>query len=565
MAVKVETTAAQPGDAACEGRGHGEVRRAGLAASVAPGIAYAALSAAGIVGTAAFVQVFSGSYLAWPIVLSALAFWCAAAAAAGLALAVALTPVLVAVKGRLRPVIMPGIIVAAGCAAILFIMKDDLAVREPLAGGLLLHWAFLAGMAGVMGFTAAGLAAKETRRRWPVILVFLAAPLAAAGTAFFVPSAAAALTFAVGPVLAAALSTAVMDRVPRKRVVALSAIALLGAALVATGYANGKPPLGPIDGRSGADPAKAAMLAGKPNVIIIVLDTVRADHTSLCGYKYPTTPNLEKLAKDAWLFPHGESVDSWTLPAHASLFTGLYPREHGAHASSGRSVRNMEGFEPYGIPLAPSKKTLAWFLSRLGYSTGGIAANYTWLCRQFGMDQGFDYYYDLPRMLLFQPASAPVFKYPSRKDRRCKGHERKAPPDVLGCGERHSDGALMARTLQGRAVLSLRQLHGPALPLLGSAAVRRDTGRARAGRQDAQTAPVPGAHYALHQDWRRARAGAPSLDGEPVRRRGRVCGPLGRQNSSTISRPRGSTKTLSSSSRATTESISASTGCSITG
>ena len=175
---------------------------------------------------------------------------------------------------------------------------------------------------------------------------------------------------------------------------------------------EGELALRPLDHHQKTDAGKAAMLAGRPNVILIVMDTVRADHTSLCGYKYPTTPNLAQLAKDGRLYPKAEAVDSWTLPSHASMFTGKYPRQHGAHASSEKNAEGIEKYRPYGTQLAPSQQTIAWYLSQAGYSTGGIAANYTWLCRQFGLDQGFGYYYDLPRMLLFMPNGSPVFKWP---------------------------------------------------------------------------------------------------------------------------------------------------------
>ena len=69
---------------------------------------------------------------------------------------------------------------------------------------------------------------------------------------------------------------------------------------------------------------------GPPNVVIIIMDTVRQDHLSLYGYDRETTPNLEKLGRTSTVYRNAHSESSWTLPSHASLFTGLYPNVHGA-------------------------------------------------------------------------------------------------------------------------------------------------------------------------------------------------------------------------------------------
>ena len=66
---------------------------------------------------------------------------------------------------------------------------------------------------------------------------------------------------------------------------------------------------------------------GAPNVLLITLDTVRAQNLSLYGYSRPTTPHLERLAKKGVLFERALATTSWTLPSHASMFTGRLPRE----------------------------------------------------------------------------------------------------------------------------------------------------------------------------------------------------------------------------------------------
>ena len=70
-----------------------------------------------------------------------------------------------------------------------------------------------------------------------------------------------------------------------------------------------------------------------PNVLIILWDTVRADRMSLYGHDRPTTPKLDAFAADAAVFEHAISPGMWTLPTHASFFTGLPPQTHGANAA----------------------------------------------------------------------------------------------------------------------------------------------------------------------------------------------------------------------------------------
>lgn len=121
----------------------------------------------------------------------------------------------------------------------------------------------------------------------------------------------------------------------------------------------------------------------KPNVIIITMDTTRRDHLSCYGYKEKTTPNLDQLAKASVVFENALSTSSWTLPAHASLFTGLYPSKHGAHA---KEAWGPKVFDEENI-------TLAEVLSQYGYKTAGFIGGY--FCSSFfGMSQGFDYYHE---------------------------------------------------------------------------------------------------------------------------------------------------------------------------
>ena len=117
-----------------------------------------------------------------------------------------------------------------------------------------------------------------------------------------------------------------------------------------------------------------------PNVLIVIMDTVRADHLSLYGYGRDTTPNLKKLAQDSMVFREAVAPSDFTLTSHASLFTGVYPSWHGAYcqppaAGFGQEMRR-------GIP------TLAELLSAKGYLTLGAAGN-LYLRPDFGLQRGF--------------------------------------------------------------------------------------------------------------------------------------------------------------------------------
>jgi arylsulfatase A-like enzyme len=132
----------------------------------------------------------------------------------------------------------------------------------------------------------------------------------------------------------------------------------------------------------------------------ITLDTTRADHLSCYGYPRETTPNLDRLAKEGQLFENALAVSSWTLPTHASLFTGLFPITHGAHytdkgkvtLSEAVDVGRKELYDHFRADgLSGDSITLAEMLKAAGYATGGIGAG-PWLKPVFGLDQGFDYW-----------------------------------------------------------------------------------------------------------------------------------------------------------------------------
>lgn len=118
---------------------------------------------------------------------------------------------------------------------------------------------------------------------------------------------------------------------------------------------------------------------GLPNVLLIVLDDVRASSMSLYGRARPTTPNLERLARRGVLFSHARPTASWTLPSHASMFTGMWPYS----LSVG-----------WDRPLDSTYPTLAETLSRAGYATAGFVGNTYYGNALYGLGRGFARYED---------------------------------------------------------------------------------------------------------------------------------------------------------------------------
>ncbi len=119
-----------------------------------------------------------------------------------------------------------------------------------------------------------------------------------------------------------------------------------------------------------------------PNIVLVVLDTVRADHLSIYGYPKPTAPNLAAFAREATVYRRAIAAGDVSLPSHASLFTGLYANRHGAH--------NVLPEYPVGRPLEDDAVTIAELLASRGYRTLGVTANHAYLGPAFGLDQGFE-------------------------------------------------------------------------------------------------------------------------------------------------------------------------------
>lgn len=117
----------------------------------------------------------------------------------------------------------------------------------------------------------------------------------------------------------------------------------------------------------------------RPDILLVTVDTLRADHCSAYGYDRPTTPRLEALARRGIQFDTVYAPMSTTAPAHATLFTGLLPLWHGL-------LKN-------GQVLAKGHRMLAATLQEAGYRTGAVVSSFA-LDRRFGLDPGFASYDD---------------------------------------------------------------------------------------------------------------------------------------------------------------------------
>lgn len=155
---------------------------------------------------------------------------------------------------------------------------------------------------------------------------------------------------------------------------------------------------------------------GAPSVLLIILDTVRAKSLSLYGYSRPTTPNLERWADRAVVFDSAYAPSSWTLPSHASYFTG---RPH-------RELR-VDWLQP----LEDSVPVLAEAFAQAGYRTGGFSSNWFYTTRESGLARGFAHYADFRRsakqlLLHSAPGQLLVGRHPGHYNRERDVHRKDA-------------------------------------------------------------------------------------------------------------------------------------------
>ncbi len=242
------------------------------------------------------------------------------------------------------------------------------------------HYLWMAPVGYVLMFALPALALGLISRRWPRFgigaAVGLLAFLSVLGVLFMFPRLHrfAMLLLAAGAGVQAARmmksNRSGFTRLVRRSVGVLASVVVALAILV-----TGALQMGERRALAALPPAPDAA----PNVLLIILDTVRAASLGLYGYDRPTTPNLERIAERGVVFDRALSPSPWTLPAHGTLFTGRYPHELTAN---------------WETPLDDTYPALAELLAERGYETAGFVANSFYTTYEHGLDRGFVHYED---------------------------------------------------------------------------------------------------------------------------------------------------------------------------
>ncbi len=162
--------------------------------------------------------------------------------------------------------------------------------------------------------------------------------------------------------------------------------------------------------RDDGNPASESRATTRPHVVMISVDTLRADHLGCYGYARATSPQIDALAGQGVRFSNAFCQASWTLPSHMSMITSQYPHVHGVEANE------------HALP--ESATTLAEVLSAAGYQTGAIVS-WVYLAEQYGFDQGFDRFKELlPPPHLVDSATTASFKAEQVTDHAIRWLER---------------------------------------------------------------------------------------------------------------------------------------------
>jgi arylsulfatase A-like enzyme/putative flippase GtrA len=200
-----------------------------------------------------------------------------------------------------------------------------------------------------------------------------------------------------------AVAVAVVWRAVRNKLAKRPVLIAAAAAAVAAGAVLFVLP----EFRSAARPK-----ASGPNVIFISLDTVRADHLRCYGYKYRTSPHVDRYAEEAVLYENAVCVQPTTNPSHVSMFTGLYPAEHGV-------VSNF-------VPLRTASPTLPELMAAHGYETAAVTGGFPLDRRISNLGRGFRYYDDyITRWSYFRHAL--FYRFGAALNKRLYGTLRPAP------------------------------------------------------------------------------------------------------------------------------------------
>ena len=209
---------------------------------------------------------------------------------------------------------------------------------------------------------------------WWQIALWVFAFLAIVGVMYTVPLHRLAMLLVAAGVATQVVRAANRNPAGFHRMVWRTAPLLLIAAVLTAGVVRGRALI-----REKRALAALPAAAGTPNVLLIVLDTVRAMDLGLYGYDRPTTPQLSAWSRRGVVYRRAFSVAPWTLPSHASMFTG-------------RLVHEMSA--DWMVPLDAQWPTLAEVLSARGYATAGFSANTDYVSAEVGLARGFAHFDD---------------------------------------------------------------------------------------------------------------------------------------------------------------------------
>jgi len=242
------------------------------------------------------------------------------------------------------------------------------------------HFVWLVPLSNLLLFFGMGVVLAVATGLWPQRVGWISPRLLCAGV--LLPA-----LMVAGPqihqgaclLLALGIASCLVPRLERpetrlRRWLLLSLPILLGSVLVVAGFVFGGDRL-----KEWREAARPLPPAEAPNVLFIVLDTVRADHLSLYGYQRATSPSLVRLANRGIRFEEARATAPWTLPSHASMFTGRWPHELDAK---------------WLTPLSKHFPTLAEYLGSQGYATAGFVANTLYCSYDTGLARGFTHYED---------------------------------------------------------------------------------------------------------------------------------------------------------------------------
>lgn len=161
-----------------------------------------------------------------------------------------------------------------------------------------------------------------------------------------------------------------------------------------------------------------------PDIVLVTLDTVRAQNLGCYGHTRDTSPHLDELAKTSTLYTHGRTSSNWTHPTHISLFTGKFTFEHGARFLTPRPTNAKQG-DAFELPLAgidPEEIMLAQVLQKIGYRTAALVTNGAHLDpkRLEGISRGFDEYRVMQNSIVLNDALTHTLRNEERAAKRGK-------------------------------------------------------------------------------------------------------------------------------------------------